>query len=117
MYRQLEFTNRAIAPTLTAFRYRAIKEEYIGVYEGERASAQLEEPDGEPADLAENEETLAMEKRDAQMVLVGQKRRCPSDSDNGRPSDARRQRLQADNKSIAELKAHIKRYLMSKMSE
>jgi hypothetical protein len=29
LYRQLEYTNRAIAPTLTAFRYRAIKDEYL----------------------------------------------------------------------------------------
>lgn len=33
LYRQLEYTNRAIAPTLTAFRFRSIKEEFQSIYE------------------------------------------------------------------------------------
>ncbi len=33
LYRQLEFTNRAISPTLTAFRYRCLKQEFNDLYE------------------------------------------------------------------------------------
>jgi len=33
LYRQLEYTNRAIAPTLTAFRYRSIKSEFLSFYQ------------------------------------------------------------------------------------
>ena len=33
LYTQLEFTNRAIAPVLTAFRFRSIKNEFIHLYE------------------------------------------------------------------------------------
>ena len=33
LYTQLEYTNRAIAPILTAFRFRTIKQEFVQLYE------------------------------------------------------------------------------------
>lgn len=32
LYNQLEYTNRAIAPILTAFRFRSIKPEFLPLY-------------------------------------------------------------------------------------
>lgn len=41
LYTQLEYTNRAIAPVLTAFRFRSIKQEYMSLYNNESASSAL----------------------------------------------------------------------------
>ena len=41
LYTQLEYTNRAIAPVLTAFRFRSIKQEYMNLYNNDSASSAL----------------------------------------------------------------------------
>jgi hypothetical protein len=38
LYPQLEYTNRAIAPVLTAFRYRSIKSEFVSLYKNNQSS-------------------------------------------------------------------------------
>jgi hypothetical protein len=38
LYGQLEFTNRAIAPILTAFRFRSIKPDFVPLYKSTQVS-------------------------------------------------------------------------------
>ena len=38
LYSQLEYTNRAIAPILTAFRFRSIKTEFLPLYKNTNQS-------------------------------------------------------------------------------
>ena len=41
LYSQLEYTNRAIAPILTAFRFRSIKREFVDLYENQPTEASI----------------------------------------------------------------------------